>query len=328
MPDLTKLRQLRAAVLTPSDREVKPSVRGFYDWEEGQDIVEPVGKSFLQGFRIAMEESDTVSTMRRLGNEPQAWQGFAAEGAAMAVGIIAAIQPWRRQDFHKLVSISGGRHTYMMQVGLGWSLARLPRVLWPDLRQLDPAVAQLVLDGYGFHEVFFNTSKTLQQHGTSFPLQLWPGGTHQAQEGLMQGIGRGLWFVAGGSPQIVTETISTFHEEFSASLWAGVGLAATYAGGRDADALEDLARRAGPDRPWLAQGSVFAAEARARANTTTPHTPVALKVLSGATIDEAVALTARHRPLPQEADSGDWTCYERWRRQVAQELPVHTSLIS
>ena len=44
----------------------------------------------------------------------------------------------------------------MMHVGLGWALARLRRSVTPYLAQLDPLLGWLAVDGYGFHEGYFD----------------------------------------------------------------------------------------------------------------------------------------------------------------------------
>lgn len=319
MPRPTQLGRVRAKIATPNLREVEPVVRGFYPWAEGASIVEPVGTSFLAGFRIAMEQPGAVATMRGLQDLPREWQGFAAEGAGMATAIRDQAMPGRK-NFHKLLSVSGGRHTYMMHVGLGWALARLPRQLWPNLEEYDPAVAPLILDGYGFHEVFFRTECTIRDRTVKFPLEKWPGDPGDAQHQLHQGVGRGMWFVAGGSPLLVSELFDTFPTQYASSLWAGVGLAATYAGGRDTDALAELLHRAGPHAPWVRQGSAFAVEARHRANTINSHTPIAAAALCDSTVERLIDLTAAQRPPAQAADSGDWSIYETWRTNVAAEL--------
>lgn len=319
---LAPVRRLRASVTTPNEIEVDPGYRGFYEWREGPSIVPPVGRSFLDGFRIGMRGAGATEAVRQLMQVPREWQGFAAEGAGMSVAIRSAVEPWHRNEFHRLVSVSGGRHTYMMHVGLGWALARLPRPLWPDLSKFDPAVGQLILDGYGFHEIFFNTAKTLRQHTVEFDFDAWPGPVQDAQQQLMQGVGRGMWFVAGGSPQLLHEIFEGFDPKFHSSLWAGTGLAATYAGGRGPEGLNEVLERAGEHAGWVRQGCAFAVDARHRANTTNDHTRLAAHILCGLTVERIVEITTSHRPEPQRVDSGDWGAYEEWRARIAGHLRV------
>lgn len=322
---LAVARAVRASVLTPSPREVETSYRGFYAWEEGPSVVEPVGHTFLHGFRLGMQSAGAKDVLDGLIALAPEWQGFAAEGAGMSLGIRSAVEPWRRNEFHTLVSASGGRHTYMMHVGMGWALARLPRPLWPHLCQYDPAVAPLILDGFGFHEIFFHTRRTLDTCHVPFPLDRWPGPGPDAQHQLMQGVGRGMWFVGGGSPKVVQELISTFSAQWTPSLWAGVGLAATYAGGRNEVALRDLVERSGPHRGWLRQGSAFAIEARLKAGTANPHTGIAARAICGAEPWQVQSVVDTHRPTGPDLPPGEFSSYERWRALVASGLSDQAS---
>lgn len=325
---LTLVRRLRAALTTPGVREVDPVRRGFRPWEAGASIVAPVGRSFLDGYRIAMSERDAMQTARQLEDLPRSWQGFAAEGAAMAITVRAALEPWSRREFVAFETATQRRHTYMAHVGLGWALARLPRPLWPDLSTLDTAVAPLVLDGYGFHEVFFHSARTLDRRGTAFPVDRWPGGAEAARQSLMQGIGRGLWFYAGGSPRGIAGIVAQFDQRFSGSLWAGTGLAAAYAGGRDRMALEELLAVAGPDSRWVRQGAAFAVEARHRAGTLNEHTPVAAATLCGGPTEDVVSLVRACRPPEPSGAAPDWATYESWRRSVAAALDPADDIVS
>jgi enediyne biosynthesis protein E3 len=318
---LAPLREARSRFLTPDEAEVSPARRGFYPWCEGAGIVEPVGLSFIGGFRIGVRQASPVSVIRTLERtiDPD-WIGFAAEGAGMAVALRAVLEPWNRGAFDRLLAVSGGRHTYMMHVGLGWALARVPEALWPDLGALDPLVGPLVIDGYGFHEAFFHTRRTLDAKCVVFPTRRWPGHGDEAQQQAMQGVGRGLWFVAGGSEEVIGELIDDHDPRWHASMWAGVGLAATYAGGREEGGLQALRARAGKHLAWLRQGSAFAVEARHRAGTTTAHTGLAAVVLCGRSLDEMTDVVAATRPSPRAVDAGDWGAYERWRSSIALEL--------
>lgn len=317
---MNPLRDLRTRVLTPSLAQIDPERRGFYPWAEGTSIVTPVGTAFLTGFKIGMRKPTPTDIIRTLQSLERAWLGFAAEGAAMAVSVRAMTEPWNRHAFDRLIAVSGGRHTYMMHVGLGWALARMPRQLWPDLRSLDPEIAPLVLDGYAFHQVFFHTRKTLAAGQVDFPLHLWPGDPRQAQQQLMQGLGRGLWFVCGGSERVLADRITDYDTRWHPALWAGVGLAMTYAGGRTRTGLNAVMDLAGPHLPWVRQGSAFAIEARVLGETVTDHTVLAANVICERDVTDLADLVRRHRPAPSATDGGDWTVYEQWRTRIAKEL--------
>lgn len=310
-------RRARRKLLTPALREVDPQRRGFYAWESGTDMVRPVGRAFLVGYGIAAHEPTARRAIERAQNLPPAWRGFAMEGAAMATAIRACVTPIRRREFDRFMTYCQDRHSYMSYVGLGWALARLPRPLWPRLDSYDPLIRPLILDGYGFHEVFFHTDQVLTRHAVDFPTRKWPGGPGEATPALMQGVGRGMWFVAGGNVQILSGLIDGFAADAHASLWAGAGLAAAYAGGRDEGVLIDMLHYAGPHRRWVSQGAAFAIEARLRADTITAHTLEAAKVFCRSEPLEVAARVASVRPAAALVDSGRPGSYEKWRHDVA-----------
>lgn len=311
------LRAARSRLLTPSRTQVETGRRGFHPWAVGPSIVEPVGNAFLDGFALACRAPTTRDLLDDLGRlEPQ-WRGFAAEGAAMAVTIRSRVEPWSRDALERLLRL-GSEHSYLMHVGVGWGLARLPRPLWTDVTVLDRAVVPLVLDGYAFHEVFFRTGSVLDARATRYPLDAWPGGAAEATQHLAQGIGRGLWFVAGGDETGLADLVARFPAAQHASLWAGTGLATAYAGGRDADGMRAVLAASGPHRAWLRQGCAFAVEARARAGTLTPHTRLAAEVLCDRPWQDVVAVVDAHRPRVPDGGPGGWHAYDGWRTALAE----------
>jgi hypothetical protein len=108
--------------------------------------------------------------------------------------------------------------------------------------------------------------------------------------------------------------VAAFDPARHSDLWAGVGLAATYAGAGDAGVLEALRAAAGQRLPEVAQGAVFAAKARVHAGLTTPHTETATRVLCDLSATGAAAVGDRTTPGSTEDTVGER--YESWRRRV------------
>jgi len=312
----------RTWALYPHPGEVNPDVRGFSPWAEGESIVADVGTAFLTGYRAGLQARRCTDAITDLQQLPDQWRGFAMEGLGMAAGVRSAISPLDRHQFDEVVLACGERHGYMLYVGLGWSMARTPRLTWPRLSRFDPLLAALILDGYGFHEVFFNTRRVLEQGLRGMADLPWPGSTDQARQHVMQGIGRGMWFVTAGSPPELTRRFAAFPANLRASLWAGCGLAAAYAGGRDGDGLAELRTEAGEHAAALGQGAAFAVEARRRASTVVDHTGIAARVLCGRSIAEVHELVVAATPASNDVDAPDWTAYERWRHAVIGALAL------
>src|SRR5262249_28067850 len=129
-----------------------------------------------------------------------------------------------------------------------------------------------------------------------------------------QGLGRSLWFVEGADVTKIPETVRTFDSARWADLWSGIGLAAAYVGGAEADALGAMRAAAGPYEPALAQGAAFAAKARQRAGTPAAHTDLACQILCGLSANEAADVT--DDALEDLSEAGPLPAYEVWRRRV------------
>jgi hypothetical protein len=313
-------RKFRRRILTPDVSETQLDVRGFHKKDaESQELLETVGKSFLTGYGHAAEARTPAEAAEHLEKLPERFRGFAYEGAAMGFAVRDGLPLGRSRNVAEFLAGPGRHQVYISYCGIGWAMARLPKFRWPDSGQLDPLLRWLVLDGYGFHQAYFHTERYVHQHfqDPRFP---WPAEGPAAYAGcaIDQGIGRALWFVGCTDVGQVTTMIGKFPESRHADLYAGVGLAATYAGGAGEDELNELRERAGTHRPQLAQGSAFAAEARISAGLLVPHTEAATQTLCGTTAEKAARITQDVRD--DAPDDGPVPAYEAWRQRVADEL--------
>ena len=135
------------------------------------------------------------------------------------------------------------------------------------------------------------------------------------------GLGRSLWFVEGADVGGIKKRIDSFAAGRQADLWGGIGLAACYAGGVDASALQALREVTGPFRPHLAQGTAFAAKARQRAGTSDEHTEAACAILCGLSAEEAVRRTDEAvEDLPHREPTDAEPAYEIWRSRLRSQF--------
>ncbi|MGK5497849.1 DUF1702 family protein [Streptomyces sp. URMC 125] len=309
---------LRRRVLTPSESETKLEKRGFHRKSpEAQEQLERIGRTFLEGYGYAVEAGSAAEAEEMLETVPRAYRGFAYEGAGMGAVVHDAL-PGHRGRLEGLLAGRGRHHVYMVYVGIGWAMARLPKVLWPDVRRTDPLLRWLILDGYGFHQAYFHTERYVRTPHVRPPFS-WAGGPDEYSARVIdQGIGRALWFVGGTDADVVADLIAAYPAHRRGDLYAGAGLAATYAGAADEEELRRFAERAGEHRLPLAQGSAFAAEARRKAGTTIAHTHLATKVLCGTTPERAAQVCIDRMPAAGGRDGVP--AYEIWRREIASEI--------
>jgi hypothetical protein len=314
-------RALRRRILTPNMEETKLSVRGFHVKDSAaKAMLETTGESFLTGYAYAAEARHPADVEERLERLPRQYRGFAYEGAGMGFAVRDGL-PFGGRYVSTFLEGKAQDHIYMVYVGIGWALARLPRFRWAkgSAAAVDPVLRWLVLDGYGFHQAFFRTDKYVhhQYRETDFP---WPveGPASYASRAIDQGIGRAIWFVGGADPEVAANLIDGFDQSRRADLYSGAGLAATYAGAADEAELRAFLARARKYGPQLAQGSVFASSARYRAGLVMPHTVLAAGLLSGVTPEQASRLADEARA--ERFASSDLPDYELWRRSIIVRL--------
>lgn len=313
-------RALRRRILTPNHSATTLAVRGFHEKSPAaRELLETVGGTFLTGYAYAVEARTHAEAEERLEDIPRQFRGFAYEGAAMGYAMLDGLRPGKGHKVEGLLAGAGGRHVYMVYVGVGWAMARLPRFRWAAITPPDPLLRWLALDGFGFHQAFFHTQKYVHQQfrEPNFP---WPveGPGWYADRAIDQGIGRAIWFVGGAAPDLVADLIDRFPSSRRPDLYAGAGLAAAYAGGGDMAELEVFWKRAEPFRAQVAQGAAFATTARVEAGLVVPHTELAASFFCDLTVERAAELCDRARPVP--VVDGELPAYEVWRERISEQI--------
>ena len=303
-------------LLTIPVEETRVSRRGFHVCDAAvAERLESIGETFLRGYHAALSEKGGAALGASLQAVDAERRGFAFEGAAMALTLLDHFVPMRGGRFLRFLTGEGSPHNYMLHVGAGWALARLPWLRWrvdSFISTLDPLARWLALDGYGFHQGYFYWPESVRRQ------KVPRGVSGYSRRAFDQGLGRSLWFVEGADAPRIAAAISAFPPARQPDLWSGVGLASAYAGGRDASHLELLREAAGPYLAQAAQGAAFAAKARQRAGNPAPQTELACVVLCGASAAAAATVTdAALRDLPPD---GAEPAYEIWRRRIQERF--------
>ena len=290
-------------------KETRFDSRGFEGGDRRvRERIEQIGASFVEGYHAALLDDEPERLAERLRQFPAELQGFIFEGAGMGLVISDFVSPWRASRFREFLAGPGEPHAYMIHVGAGWALARLPVRLERAAQAYDPLLRWLALDGYGFHQGYFQWRRFVAQREIPKNLSAY------GRCAFDQGLGRSLWFVKAGDPGRIAAAISEFDPPRRTHLWGGVGLACAYAGGVDASALEALRDLSGGFLPALRQGAAFAAKARLRAGNPAEHTELACGIVCGCDASRAAAMTDQAlEGLPAD---GELPAYELWRQRI------------
>ena len=290
--------------------EIRFDYRGF----EGGGVhirqrIEQIGETFASGYHAALLDDEPASLAETLNRQVEGeLRGFAFEGAAMGLAVADFVHPFRPSRWQAFLDGPGEDHVYMLYVGMGWALARLPVRLEQATRRMDPLLRWLAIDGYGFHQGYFHWQRFIGQQEE--PRRL----TAYARCAFDQGLGRSLWFVKAGDPVRIATAIASFTPNRRTHLWSGVGLACAYAGGVERSVVETLREVGEGFLPQLAQGVAFAAKCRQRAGNPAAHTELACEILCGMSAEQAAALT--DISLEGLNQDGEMPAYEVWRQRV------------
>ncbi len=320
----TSLGSVRRLLLTPQLAEVTFANRGFpASPSAAAQRLEAIPQAVICGFEWGIDARDQWEVERRLDLVDAELQGFAYEGVTMAFTVLDAMGRGHRT--RDLLLGPGRRHVFLAYIGMGFAMARLPRPLWkkvvPDLSgdPYYPTMSWLAVDGYGFDRAYFDTRRWVDAQKAPAPYP-WAGSPDYFLRAVDQGIGRALWFICGGHAPDVAAAAGRFASHRQADLWSGVGLAATFAGGCDADGLAGLRQAAGGYWPQLALGAVFAAKARAYAGLVPDHTMTACAALADISVDKAVALA--DATAVSSTSPGSEPPYEQWRLRIRAHFAV------
>lgn len=302
-------------LLSLSLEEARFQTRGFAAADPAKQLaLETIGQTFIKGYNAAVAAPNAEAVLRSINGILQAELGFAVEGAAMGAAVADAVS-FRKSLLPACIEAFRLDFTYLAHVGAGWSLARVPWSRRRILAELDPLLRWLAFDGLGFHDTYFRHRRILagwRRERSGYAARAYD-----------QGVGRALWFVAGGSAVTAITLLTRLPEARHGDLWAGLGLAMTYAGPVTDDDVAATYEAAGPHRAQFGQGVAFACEARFLARHVPVHTELAARAVWSIGAEQLSSLVRAVRDRLPIAES-NVPRYEIWRRAVAGALPQTT----
>ena len=274
---------LLARLLTIRPEEASFQARGFdlsgTDRALGRRL-EVMLESFIGGYNTVVRAGSDQSLCAELyRNYDQHHVGFAFEGIGLYLTMLDLGLPGRSNRLDQFTKGAGKNHDFIIAVGAGFAVARVPwglRSINSYLLTLDPFVGWCIPGGYGFHEGFFKHRRFID--GAEAPPRIL---SPEGKRIFDSGLGRAMWWVKCANPEKIAAAINGFAESRRAELWAGIGIAACYAGGVSDTALYKLNELAGSFRYDFLSGLPFGARLRQKAGNYSVWTESACGVVIG-----------------------------------------------
>ena len=273
---------------------------------------EPVARNLVGGFQLALDDDRFEVLVPRLDAIDSEFRGIAYEGAGMGLMLLDSLGPWKKR-LQAFIDGPGAPYDWLLYIGAGLVLPRVP--MRPDrfLAKLDPFLRWLVMDGYGFYEGFFSGQRSVIKH--IIPARI----TGYGRRAFDHGLGRSIWFSTGANAERIVATIGTFPEVRQADLWGGIGLACAYAAGVvDREAIKALRIAAGPYGPAMAAGAAVAAKFRMQTGGVAAHTDLACEVLCG--LSSKMVAQIANTACDNLPPDGEEPAYEIWRQRLADQF--------
>lgn len=278
---------------------------------------EPVARNLVGGFKLTLDDSRFEVLVPRLNAIDVEFRGIAYEGAGMGLMLLDSLGPWKKRLL-AFIDGPGKAYDWLLYIGAGLVLPRVPKRPEKFLARLDPFLRWLVMDGYGFYEGFFSGQRSIDQH--EIPARI----TGYGRRAFDHGLGRAIWFSSGANVDRIVATINAFPETRRGDLWSGIGLACAYAAGVvDREAIRTLHEAAGPHGSQMVAGAAVAAKFRMQTGGAAEHTHLACEVLCGMRADEVARIANRAcENLPED---GIEPAYEVWRQRLATSFAAPVS---
>ena len=205
------------------------------------------------------------------GVDPE-FRAVAYEGASMSFAL-KDLHDRALMDWRAFMRRSEQAYVPHVHVGLGWAIAKLKLSSLIFLDTLKPSMIFRVLDGHGYYDGVFRQVQTINNQRRPVPVDPIH---HSSYD---QGVGRSLWYSAGGDVARVSEAVRAFSTDRHPALWRGVGVAAAFVGGCDEHKLDSLLENSADQRKNLIFGAAMAIKARVATNTISADTALACQVL-------------------------------------------------
>jgi hypothetical protein len=222
---------------------------------------------------------------------------FGLEGAGMGVLARETRDPGAEGWIERFLEHTSPDNAIAFYTGCGMRLALRGGDHTQVIQRFSSLDRWFVLNGLGFMRVILDFGR---QRRKREPLA----GLNRSEQRIAdRGIGRACWFRGYGDIAAVAATAHAFSVDRRPDVWQGVGVASTFAGGVEPEALVRLFALAAPYQAELAIGAVISAGTRFNLGAVTLYTQRAAEILAGQSPEQCSALLGEARRSVGQATS-------------------------
>jgi len=183
------------------------------------------------------------------------------EGVSMGLAINSYNKTKTLSEWNWLIEKYSAVHTSQIYVGLGWAIAELGIDPTTIVSDLNSASGYRVMDGVGYYHGILRRRAAVERQliPDIVSISLLPA--------YDQGLGRSLWYNAGGEIERVLQKIGLFPKDRTPAFWRGLGVAITYVGGTSDKGIEAIRGASKSNLAHLKYGALMALLSRKKAGT-------------------------------------------------------------
>lgn len=199
---------------------------------EISERIDLIVSTFQKGREFEATSGSIEELISKLNGIEPRYRSVGFEGASMGIAIS------KRFDWNDYLN-SASQHSTQIHIGLGWAIGEQDWKISDSLEPISEEMRVKVLDGIGYWFGLFRRRLTIRTQG--IPEQITP----EYKAGFDQGVGRAIWYISKGDPEMANKIINSFPEDRRANLWFGIGVASTYVGGCSEELTDALNQHSG-----------------------------------------------------------------------------------
>ncbi len=270
-----------------------------------------IQKVFLGVQDYMQKNRDPHELIIFLDSEPPEFRSVAYESASMEIGLKDLLQGRQLNEWMKFCSLSKEKHSFHLEIGLGWAFAKAEIAPSPYLELLAPPMQWMVFDGIGYYYGLFKGRRTVKNHQVPETIN------GEQLHGFDQGLGRRLWYICKGEVNGLVQFIQSFPSPRHPDLWRGAGIACGYVGGSEKTNLELLVAHSAGFKQQLCTGVALAALSRNLSDTVTRDIELACEIICGIPLQEVLRAEAG---VSEKIDFKSGHFYIHWMTQLEEKF--------